>query len=66
VTVRPYYDVWCDGPGRDGDGCIKWNTEATGDTQSEARKRSLATGWIYKRGVGDLCPECQRRVGGDT
>src|SRR4051812_8031512 len=63
VTVRAYYDVWCDGPGPDGGGCLSWADQATSLLSvRDARKRAKRDGWVHKRGVGDLCPDCQERV----
>lgn len=63
MSVRAYWDTWCDGPGPDGNGCLQWADEATSlDSARDARRRAKAWGWIFRRGVGDLCPDCQKRV----
>ncbi len=62
MSVFPYYDVWCDGPGPAGDGCDDWCRSATGPTVREARRLAREAGWVHRRGVGDLCPDCARLI----
>ncbi len=52
MSVFPYYDVWCDGPGPAGDGCDDWCRSATGPTVREARRLAREAGWVHRRGVG--------------
>jgi hypothetical protein len=57
MSVRAYYDVWCDG-----EDCDHWAEWATSYTLKAARQRAVEGGWTYKRGVGDLCPDCQEKA----
>lgn len=66
MSIRAYYDVWCDGVGdgiEPGD-CGQWAEGATTieyEGRSVARRRARRAGWTYRRGIGDLCPRCEAR-----
>lgn len=62
MSVRSYFDVWCDGP--DPEGCPRgdWCVGATADSAREARAGAKQLGWVYRSGVGDLCPRCQKII----
>lgn len=65
MSIRAYYDVWCDGFGPDGTepgDCGNWAEGATAmeyEGKRRARKRAISEhGWTHKRGIGDLCRSC--------
>jgi hypothetical protein len=57
--------LFCDGPGRPGDGgsCPTWFAENTDDYAAAIRARAKRMGWSRRRTSGrslDLSPECSR------
>lgn len=64
MTVRAYFDVWCDGYGPDGEepgDCGQWAEGATAleyEGKGMARTRAKLKGWKLLRGIGDICPSC--------
>lgn len=54
MSVRVWYDVWCDGPG-----CSAWSDLGGGRTRSLARAMAKRYGWTRKGGQ-DFCPKCTR------
>ena len=62
MSIRPYYDVWCD---VEKDGCIGWEQQATSSTRRDAWRRAKACGWKSKRVAGKtihVCPNCQKAL----
>lgn len=62
MTVRAYFDVWCD---VESPRCTGWADGATAlqhEGRSRARKRARAMGWKPYRtesgARGDACPDC--------
>lgn len=64
MSVRAYYDVWCDGIG-DGEepgDCGNWAEGATAmeyEGKRMAVKRAKREGWKRTKDGRDLCPRCQ-------
>lgn len=50
MSVRAYYDVWCDA-----DDCLLWCEGATASTPRQARRNAARMGWTYSRKHGDRC-----------
>ena len=68
MSVRAYYDVWCDIDGRL---CVGWAEGATSSgrhARRDARRAAKELGWSLIRSEGkllDVCPACrQERVRG--
>ena len=66
MSVRAYYDVWCDAILDDGETCGEWCEQATSDDAKIARRRARAYGWKPLRlpdgKRGDCCPDCHARL----
>ena len=61
MSVRPYYDVWCD---IEDERCIGWEQTATSPTRRDVRPIAKAHGWSTIRRDGktpDVCPNCKDR-----
>lgn len=68
MSVRAYFDTWCD---VQGERCKDWAEGGTGDSFTEARANAKRLGWKNTtlrtadggmiRGA-DVCPECQKDV----